>query len=101
MLPPSKLDEDQVFKNNVRPLMYVCAAILPFAYGIGLLFTLKTHQHLFTSEQGGHGHGGEEAPSQLWPIKKCVIVLLCCTVAFALISEEMVLSCCSLVVLVD
>jgi Ca2+/H+ antiporter len=26
--------------------MYICAAILPFAYIVGLLFTLKTHSHI-------------------------------------------------------
>lgn len=94
LLPPINLDADNVFVHSVRPLMYVCAAILPIAYGIGLLFTLKTHQHLFSGgEAGGGGHGGEERPSELWPLPKCIVVLLCCTVAFALISEEMVRLC--------
>lgn len=26
--------------------MYICSAILPFAYIVGLLFTLKTHAHI-------------------------------------------------------
>ena len=26
--------------------MYICAAVLPIAYVVGLLFTLKTHSHI-------------------------------------------------------
>jgi len=26
--------------------MYICAAVLPVAYIVGLLFTLKTHSHI-------------------------------------------------------
>ncbi|KAI9279772.1 Sodium/calcium exchanger protein-domain-containing protein [Sporodiniella umbellata] len=35
--------EDPVYQNNVKPFMYICAAILPSAYLIGLLFSLHTH----------------------------------------------------------
>jgi Ca2+/H+ antiporter len=36
--------------------MYFSAAILPLAYFIGMLFTFKTHTHIFQGED----EGGEE-----------------------------------------
>lgn len=35
--------EDPVYQNSVKPFMLICAAILPSAYIIGLLFSLHTH----------------------------------------------------------
>ncbi|CAO3624516.1 unnamed protein product [Cunninghamella echinulata] len=34
---------DPVYQNSVKPLMWLCAAILPSAYVIGLVFSLHTH----------------------------------------------------------
>jgi Ca2+/H+ antiporter len=82
------------------------ALILPIAYIIGLIFTLKTHAHLFTPESGtlptqisrsapissaSHAisseasHGGPD-----WSWKTAILVLVVSTAAFAAISEEMV-----------
>ncbi|ORX98834.1 hypothetical protein K493DRAFT_257846 [Basidiobolus meristosporus CBS 931.73] len=39
---------DPFYLNNTKPLMYICAAILPLAYFIGLWFTLRTHvKHIY------------------------------------------------------
>ncbi|KAK9764952.1 hypothetical protein K7432_007097 [Basidiobolus ranarum] len=39
---------DPFYINNTKPLMYICAAILPLAYFIGLWFTLRTHvKHIY------------------------------------------------------
>ncbi|CAO3606689.1 unnamed protein product [Mucor hiemalis] len=35
--------EDPVYQNSVKPLMWLCAAILPSAYIVGLVFSLHTH----------------------------------------------------------
>lgn len=37
------LFDDPVYQNSVKPYMWICAAILPSAYIIGLLFSLHTH----------------------------------------------------------
>ncbi|ORX90339.1 hypothetical protein K493DRAFT_230854 [Basidiobolus meristosporus CBS 931.73] len=43
---------DPFYINNAKPLMYICAAILPLAYFIGLWFTLKTHvKHIYHQPQ--------------------------------------------------
>ncbi|KAI9014515.1 Sodium/calcium exchanger protein-domain-containing protein [Phycomyces nitens] len=34
---------DPVYQNSVKPLMWICAAILPSVYVIGLVFSLHTH----------------------------------------------------------
>ncbi|KAF7721632.1 hypothetical protein EC973_004353 [Apophysomyces ossiformis] len=34
---------DPVYQNSVKPLTWICAAILPSAYVVGLVFSLHTH----------------------------------------------------------
>lgn len=38
---------DPIYTQKARPLAYVCASILPMAYIVGLIFTLKTHAYLY------------------------------------------------------
>jgi len=57
------------------------AVLLIVAYGLGMLFSLKTHQELFASAE----HGAEgEAP---WPIGFALATLAGVTVLVALVSE--------------
>jgi Ca2+:H+ antiporter len=58
--------------------------MLMAAYGLGLLFSLKTHRELFGSEP--HAEGGE-AP---WPIGLALATLAGVTVLVALVSEVFV-----------
>ena len=57
------------------------AVLLIVAYGLRLLFSLKTHKELFASEN--HGEAGEAK----WPINLAVGTLLVVTVLVALVSE--------------
>jgi Ca2+:H+ antiporter len=57
------------------------AILLIVAYGLSLLFSLKTHKELFTNEDPGEP---EEAK---WPINLAVGTLLVVTVLVALVSE--------------
>jgi Ca2+:H+ antiporter len=57
------------------------AVLLIAAYGLGMLFSLKTHRELFGSET--HGEDGE-AP---WPIRLALATLAGVTVLVALVSE--------------
>ncbi len=59
------------------------AVLLIVAYGLGMLFSLKTHRELFASAEQ---HGGEagEAP---WPIGLALATLAGVTVLVALVSE--------------
>jgi Ca2+:H+ antiporter len=63
--------------------------ILLVVYGLGLLFTLRTHAHIFSAkphanEHDAHGMG----PS--WSVRKSVIMLLIAAAAIALVAELLV-----------
>src|SRR5512136_1072448 len=60
------------------------AMLLIVAYGLGMLFSLKTHRELFASAEPGEGG---EAP---WPIGLAVATLAGVTVLVALVSEVFV-----------
>ena len=77
-------------------LSVAISIVLLVAYGLGLIFTLKTHKHLFeghTAEaaevelQRGHGEHGEP-----WSLKKAMGVLLLSTAVIAWMSEILVAS---------
>ena len=44
-----------------RPLVYTIAVLLPVAYLIGLIFTLKTHKHIYDIHVS-EGPGGQRGP---------------------------------------
>ncbi|MEO0018989.1 MAG: calcium/proton exchanger [Verrucomicrobiota bacterium] len=58
------------------------AALLIVVYGLGMLFSLKTHRELFASAEHGEEEG--EAP---WPIRLALATLAGVTVLVALVSE--------------
>jgi len=64
-----------------RELSLGLAVLLIVAYGLGLLFSLRTHRELFASAE--HGEAGE-AP---WPIRLALATLAGVTVLVALVSE--------------
>ncbi len=57
------------------------AVLLIIAYGLGMLFSLKTHRELFGSEE--HGEEGEEP----WPVRLALVTLAGVTLLVALVSE--------------
>jgi Ca2+:H+ antiporter len=60
------------------------SVLLIAAYGLGLVFSLKTHREMF----GGAGHGeADEAP---WPLPLALSTLAAVTVLVALVSEVFV-----------
>jgi len=78
---------NEMFADKGEPMIYAVAAILPFAYLVGLLFTLKTHSHLFENPEDTEG-GGHEAPA--WPLWKAILMLLVSITLFSLIAEELI-----------
>lgn len=66
--------------------MYACSAILPIAYIVGLIFTLKTHADIFeASNEAGADH---EAPE--WNKATGITILVVATGLFSFISELLV-----------
>jgi len=59
------------------------AVILIALYGLSLLFTLRTHRHLFTTVPGD---GGEPD----WGTRRATLILLAATAALAVLSEWLV-----------
>eukprot|EP01132_Coremiostelium_polycephalum_P002081 gene2081-2567_t len=87
------LDDDPVYTTKARTLMYICSGILPIAYLVGLLFTLKTHTHILhptDKKNEEHQPTGEGEQGAQWSKVQCIVVLLVCTTMFALVSEKLV-----------
>ena len=64
-----------------QKLSVALAVLLVVGYGLGLLFSLKTHREIFTSAE--HAEAGEPA----WPIGLALVMLAVITVLVALVSE--------------
>src|SRR3954467_10999724 len=86
LLVPSVTPQSDVLAGAVftRKLSVGLAVLLIVAYGLGMLFSLKTHRELFLSVE--HGEEGETP----WPIGVAVATLAGVTVLVALVSEVFV-----------
>src|SRR3982751_5012472 len=75
-------------------LSYGTAIILLVVYGLGLIFTLRTHSHLFTRAPASSEEDTKISMSHIhgepWSVKKAIIVLLIASVAIGFISELLV-----------
>jgi Ca2+:H+ antiporter len=78
--------------ESIRALSTEIAVVLLFCYAMSLIFTLKTHKHLY---DGGHAEAHasdpeEEHDHQPGSVKKAVLTLLSATIAVAWMSEVLV-----------
>lgn len=39
--------EDAFFRSHTQPFVYVCVTLMPLVYIVGLVFTLRTHKHIY------------------------------------------------------
>jgi Ca2+:H+ antiporter len=83
LLVPSVTPQGDVLAGAVftRKLSVGLAVLLIVAYGLGMLFSLKTHRELFLSAE--HGEESEKP----WPIGVAIGTLAGVTVLVALVSE--------------
>jgi Ca2+:H+ antiporter len=82
LVPSAVADADSAAEAAFTQKLSVGLAVLLIAgYGLGMLFSLKTHRELFASAE--HGADGE-AP---WPLKLALATLAGVTVFVALVSE--------------
>jgi Ca2+:H+ antiporter len=83
LLAPAAVADLDLARGGVmtQKLSAGLAVMLIIAYGLGLLFSLKTHKEFFAGED--HGEAGE----QTWPIPLAVGTLLVVTILVALVSE--------------
>ncbi|CDS09952.1 hypothetical protein LRAMOSA02629 [Lichtheimia ramosa] len=56
---------DPVYQNKVKPLMWFCAAILPSAYVIGIVFSLRTHVDMVWKKHDQNGNAQNVQHQQL------------------------------------
>jgi Ca2+:H+ antiporter len=81
-----RVGEDAVnFGPDLEHMSFAVAIILLISYIAGLLFSLRTHQHIFNAE-----HGEEDHIDEAWPVRKSVITLAAAGVAVGIMSEILV-----------
>jgi Ca2+:H+ antiporter len=87
ILIPSVLAESDAASTNpafTQSLSVGLSILLIITYALGLVFSLKTHRELFSSED--HGEAGESE----WPLRLALVTLAAVTVLVALVSEVFV-----------
>jgi len=66
------------------------AVVLLVTYALSLLFSLKTHKHLFTGPSAEAGALEERAHAGPWSLRKSLLVLACATALVVWVSEILV-----------
>ena len=73
------------FPSDLQALSVGVAVVLLASYGAGLVFSLKTHAHLFNPSHDEEEHGGEP-----WSVRKSVLMLAGAGAAVGWMSEILV-----------
>ncbi|KAM3869972.1 uncharacterized protein ACN63O_005065 [Diretmus argenteus] len=76
------VNNSTLFHNHVEPLVYTVSVLLPAAYIIGLIFTLKTHCHIYDIHVG-EGQGqvtGHHGAVVHWSRWRSLLILIMATV---------------------
>jgi Ca2+:H+ antiporter len=81
LMPSAVAEADAASGQAVSQISLSLAVLLIVGYGLGLLFTLKTHREFFAAVE--HAEEGEEP----WPIRLALATLAGVTVLVALVSE--------------
>jgi Ca2+:H+ antiporter len=84
LIPSATAQLNQSGTDFLQTLSVGLAVLLIVAYGLGMLFSLKTHRELFASAEA------EEAEEAPWPISLALATLAGVTVLVALVSEVFV-----------
>ncbi len=82
---PGPRDQAIAYPADVLSLSVGVAIVLLFSYAAGLLFSLKTHAHLFNPAHDEEDHGGEP-----WTVRRSVVMLAIAGAAVGLMSEILV-----------
>ncbi|KAK3099824.1 hypothetical protein FSP39_010332 [Pinctada imbricata] len=82
-----------LYNSHVRPLIYASAILLPLAYVVGMIFSLKTHSsqiHDDFNEQlknDANTHSGHDHGTPQWSRIKSCVILLCCALCIAFCAD--------------
>ncbi|CAN9499179.1 unnamed protein product [Ophioblennius macclurei] len=74
------LNNGSLFRNHIEPLVYTVSALLPAAYIIGLIFTLKTHSHIYDVHVGEGQVADHHGTVVHWSRLKSLVILIIATV---------------------
>ncbi|XP_068458910.1 uncharacterized protein [Clinocottus analis] len=74
------LNNGTLFHDHVEPLVYTVCALLPAAYIIGLIFTLKTHSHIYDIHVGDGQVMGHQGAVVHWSRWRSLVILIMATV---------------------
>jgi Ca2+:H+ antiporter len=82
---PNPTAKAVAFSGDLQALSVGVAVVLLGSYAAGLVFSLKTHAHLFNPTQDEPEHGGEP-----WSVRKSVLMLAAAGAAVGWMSEILV-----------
>ena len=83
------IDEEQIrFSADLEHLSVVVSLVLLATYAAGLVFSLRTHSHLFNPVH--HDEGDAPAHDAVWSVKRAVIMLALAGIAVGVMSEILV-----------
>jgi len=82
---PNPAEESHEFSSDLETLSACVAVILLFGYAGGLLFSLRSHKHLFNPSHDAEDHGGAA-----WSVRKAVLYLAGAGIAVGVMSEILV-----------
>jgi Ca2+:H+ antiporter len=82
---PSPRDQAVAYPTDVLSLSVGVAIVLLLSYAAGLLFSLRTHAHLFNPAHDEDDHGGEP-----WTVRRSVVMLAIAGAAVGVMSEILV-----------
>ncbi|RVE71998.1 hypothetical protein OJAV_G00057320 [Oryzias javanicus] len=74
------LKNSTLFHSHVEPLVYSVSALLPVAYIIGLIFTLKTHSHIYNIHVGEGQVTDHHETVVHWSRWRSLVILIIATV---------------------
>lgn len=73
------LNNGSLFRDHIEPLVYTVSALLPAAYIIGLIFTLKTHSHIYEVHVGEGNVADHHGTVVHWSRLKSLFILIIAT----------------------
>ncbi|KAM4733314.1 uncharacterized protein cax2 isoform 2-T2 [Anableps anableps] len=74
------LKNGTLFRDHIQPLVYTVSALLPAAYIIGLIFTLKTHSHIYNIHVGEGQETSHHGMVVHWSRWRSLLILIVATV---------------------
>uniref|UniRef100_A0A667YE45 Cation/H+ exchanger protein 2 n=1 Tax=Myripristis murdjan TaxID=586833 RepID=A0A667YE45_9TELE len=81
------LSNQTLFHSHVEPLVYSVSVLLPVAYIIGLIFTLKTHSHIYDIHVGGGQVTGHHGAVVHWSRWRSLVILIMATVLMSVCAD--------------